>query len=266
MRLRNYVGGVDFSGAKDAGRHIWISEGLFASNGIIIQKLFRLDALTDGIVEMQPALHRLVDYIGNQFESIIGFDFPFGVPEELIREKSWLKFVNAFSHKYPSADTFLSSCRASTNGKELKRKTDIEAKAPWCTYNLRLYRQTWAGLYHVISPLILKGKARAIPMQQPKKGTPIIAEVCPASFLKREQMYVPYKGRGNLLQSARSDILDKLIELRILAPVTDTLRCTIVTDVKGDALDAVLAALATARIKNVKPMNQKDTLEARIYF
>ena len=79
-------------------------------------------------------------------------------------------------------------------------------------------------------------------------------------------MYVPYKGRGNLLQSARSDILDKLIELRILAPVTDTLRCTIVTDVKGDALDAVLAALATARIKHVKPMNQKDTLEARIYF
>ncbi len=79
-------------------------------------------------------------------------------------------------------------------------------------------------------------------------------------------MYVPYKGRGNLLQSARSDILDKLIELRILAPVTDTLRCTIVTDIKGDALDAVLAALATARIKNAKPMDQKDTLEARIYF
>ena len=39
MRLRNYVGGVDFSGAKDAGRHIWISEGLFASNGIIISGL-----------------------------------------------------------------------------------------------------------------------------------------------------------------------------------------------------------------------------------
>ncbi len=266
MSLRDYVCGVDFSGARDAGRHIWISEGLLTPNGVTILKLFRLDSLTGGIVELQPTLDTLVDYIGQKFESIIGFDFPFGIPNALFQEKSWLAFVDAFPHRYPTAEKFLAICRTLANGKELKRTTDIEAKAPWCTYNVRLFRQTWAGLHCVISPLVLQGKARAIPMQLPERGTPIIAEVCPASFLKREQMYGPYKGRGNFLKAARSDILDKLIQLQMLTPVTDTVRRTIIKDAKGDALDAVLAALATARIKTPNPINPIDILEARIYF
>ena len=79
-------------------------------------------------------------------------------------------------------------------------------------------------------------------------------------------MYGPYKGRGNFLKAARSDILDKLIQLQMLTPVTDTVRRTIIKDAKGDALDAVLAALATARIKTPNPINPQDLLEARIYF
>lgn len=266
MPLRNFVGGVDFSGAKDAGKHIWISEGSVSPNGVILQKLYSLDSMTDGVVDLQTSLKALVNHISHESKAIIGLDFPFSLPTELIFQNSWIEFLTQFSDEYVTPEKFLERCRNLSKGKELKRRTDIQAKAPWSTYNLRLFRQTWAGIRLVLAPLILQGRARAIPMQQTKNGLPIIAEVCPASFLKRAQIYFPYKGRGLGPQKARSKLLNSLVNGQFLTPPGSALRRTIINDVKGDALDAVLASLGAARIENPFPVDDIDCQEGRIYF
>jgi hypothetical protein len=114
--------------------------------------------------------------------------------------------------------------------------------------------------------LVEQHNARVIPMQKPLAGKPLIAEICPASTLKAEGMYVPYKGRGDGLRAARADILRSVTRRGLLSPVRGKLRETILDNAGGDALDAVLSAIAAARIDDPKPRNDLDRIECRVYF
>jgi len=266
MSLRPRVAGVDFSGARNAGKHIWIAEGTPAPEGIRIDTLHRADALPSGGPAFDDAMTGLSGHIAGLTESLIGFDFPFSIPAPLIEQSTWSAFVKEFAKKYQAPEEFRDHCRSKTGGRELKRLTDVEAKVPWCAYNLRLYRQTWAGIRHVLAPLVFSGRARVIQIQRPKDGLPVIAEICPASFLKRDGLYFPYKGRGPKLEYARSKILTELARRKHLSPIRGRLRKTIVEDIGGDALDAVLSAICAAGVEDIKPRSRADRLECRVYF
>lgn len=266
MSLRPRVAGVDFSGARDAGKHIWIAEGVPTPDGVRIEVLTRADALPKGGTSFKDAMTGLTDHIAGLTDSIIGFDFPFSIPADLIEQSTWSAFVQDFASRYPTPQDFRNHCRSRTGGKELKRVTDVEAKVPWCAYNLRLYRQTWAGIRHVLAPLVSGRRARIIPIQTPKDDKPIVAEICPASFLKREDLYFPYKGRGPDLQKARSNILTELGKRKCLVPVRGELRRTMVEDIGGDALDAALSAICAAQVSETAPRSRADRLECRVYF
>ena len=266
MSVRPHVAGVDFSGARDAGKHIWIAEGMPTPNGVRIDALTRADALPAGGASFDSAMTGLCDHVAGLTDSIIGFDFPFSIPAELIGQTTWPAFVRDFARRYPTPQDFRDHCRARTGGRELKRITDVEAKVPWCAYNLRLYRQTWAGIRHVLAPVVCGKRARIIPIQTVKDGLPVIAEICPASFLKRENLYFPYKGRGPELQQARSKILTELARRKYLVAVRGKLRRTMVEDIGGDALDATLSAICAAQVTDVVPRSRADRLECRVYF
>ena len=266
MSLRPRVAGVDFSGARDAGRHIWIAKGLSTERGLLIDTLRRADALPTGGVAFADALQGLCDYVATLTDSIVGFDFPFSIPATLIEQTTWVAFVRDFAERYPAPQDFRESCRERTGGKELKRLTDVEARVPWCAYNLRLYRQTWAGIRHVLAPLVLRKQARVVPVQTPKDGLPVIAEICPASFLKRQNLYFPYKGRGPELREARAAILTELARRRLIVPVRGRMRVSMLDDTGGDALDAVLSAVCAAGISDPRPRHTADRLECRVYF
>ena len=266
MTLRPRVAGVDFSGARDAGKHIWVAEGAPTPDGVRIDSLRRADALPCSGAAFDAAMPGLCAHIATLTDSIVGFDFPFSIPAPLIGQSTWSAFVRDFALRYPTPEDFRESCRATTGGKELKRETDIEAKVPWCAYNLRLYRQTWAGIRHVLAPLVSNKRARVIPIQAPKDGLPVVAEICPASFLKREGLYFPYKGRGPALQQARSKVLTELARRKRMTPVRGSLRKTMVRDVGGDALDAALSAICAAGVEDVEPRSAADRLECRVYF
>ena len=266
MSIRPRVAGVDFSGARDAGKHIWIAEGTPTPDGVRVDKLLRADTLPTGGAAFDDAMTGLCDHVSGLKDSIVGFDFPFSIPADLIEQSTWPAFVHDFAARYSTPQAFRDRCRSQTGGKELKRVTDVEAKVPWCAYNLRLYRQTWAGIRHVLAPLIDGNKARVIPIQKPKNDLPVIAEICPASFLKRENLYFPYKGRGPELRQARSKILTQLGKRNYLIPVRGRLRKTMVEDVGGDALDAALSAICAAQVPDVAPRSRADRLECRVYF
>ena len=207
-------------------------------------------------------------FLAGERRAAAGLDFPFSLPSPLIAERRWEEFVRAFPRRYPDAESFRRACRQAAAGRELKRRTDTEARVPFSAYNLRLYRQTHAGIADVLLPLMNSGAASVVPMQAPAPGKILLAETCPASLLKRLGLYVPYKGRESRLRDARSTIIKQIINKRLLNNPQRKIYEEMIEDPGGDALDAVLAAIAASNLPR-SPNVARDPLErieGRVYF
>lgn len=264
------VVGVDFSGARDAGNRIWVATGTARENGVVVETCVRCRDLPGSGADKDRALAALVDFIAGAGGCTVGLDFPFSLPAALVEEPGWEEFVRAFASRYPTADELRRSCMARTGGKELRRRTDREARVPFCVYNMRLYRQTHAGIRDVLAPLIADGTARVLPMQPPDPSRPALAETCPASLLKAIGVYPSYKGRDGPRREARARILSALAERRLLRPPPRALADLLVDDNGGDALDAVIAAVCAARAAReptaARARDALEQIEARVFF
>ena len=103
-------------------------------------------------------------------------------------------------------------------------------------------------------------------MQKSEPGLANLVEVCPASTLKLRGKVPSYKGRSKRHREARQLILDELgAEIR----VPDRLNVVAVEDAEGDALDSIVAALATSRALVDQPdreaLKEDYLLEGRVY-
>jgi hypothetical protein len=115
-------------------------------------------------------------------------------------------------------------------------------------YNLRLYRQTYFGIRDVLHPLVRDHLACVLPMQRMLRGRPWVLEICPASTLKHCGLYLPgYKRGGDAGCAARERILEGLEATGSLDILSSDLRARVLSNRGGDALDSVIAALATFR-------------------
>ncbi len=239
--------GVDFSGdERNAGRFIWIACGRPVGEVLRIEACLPARALPGSGAARETAHRALRNFLEAQPGCAVGMDFPFGLPQALLKSSSWREFVQSFPERYPSPEAFRDSCRLKTGGRELKRRTEVETRTPFAPYNLRLYRQTYFGIRDVLRPLVLKGAASVIPLQHVGHGRLKVLEVCPASTLKRAGRYRPaYKGRSREARSARARILRWLAQRRLAIP--RPVRLGILDEVRGNALDAVLAVDATYR-------------------
>ena len=264
------VVGVDFSGARDAGNAIWIAAGVADGAGVRIESCVPARELPGASAAKEPALAALVNFIAGSGDAVVGLDFPFSLPATMISERRWEDFVTGFRRRYQTAQDFRAACMEMTGGKELKRRTDREARVPFSAYNLRLYRQTYEGIVRVLHPLIRDDRARVLPMQSRRPGKPLLAETCPASLLKREDLYPSYKGPGDDPRSARKRIVSTLVRRGMLQPLPRRLQTIVIENKGGDALDAVIAALCAARAARDPtadvPQDDLERLEARIFF
>ena len=249
--LRRIVYGIDFSGARDAGKKIWIARGIIQEDVLLIIECFKAeDDLCSGRNRDQ-ILRALREFIRKHKDSIFGLDFPFGIPESLVKEESWEKFVLSFQASYTGPEEFRRLCKSLSEGKELKRFTDSEAKTPFSPYNLRLYKQTYFGIRDVLGPLIRETTVCVLPMQKPLPDRAWVLEICPASTLKKQNLDLPYKGRDEMKRTARVKILEGIKKTGLLKIEKSALRSKILEDRGGDALDCVIAAFATFRaLKN----------------
>lgn len=238
--------GVDFSGAKDAGRKIWISEGVAEGDRLTLLNCYPVSAISlNGTKERSACLSALRELILSNKDSVIGMDFPFSLPEKLMFGKDWCSFVSEFQNVYESADEFRRTMQEAGGNTELKRLTDVEVKAPFSIYNLWVYKQTYYGIRDVLHPLVISGSVCALPMQKPEDGKPWLMEICPASTLKSENLYISYKGRTEKEKGNRGFILDEILKNGIDVP--DAIKDKIINNKDGDALDSLVAAYATFR-------------------
>jgi hypothetical protein len=252
-RCPKRVWGVDFSGAKDAGKKIWIARGDVRGGIVEIERCDPARELPGFKTGRDDCLAALCEFVAGEGECVLGFDFPFGLPEKLVKERTWEEFVAAFPTKYADPESFKSACRSAACERELKRLTDKECQSPFSPYNLRLYRQTYYGMRDFLGPIVARELTCVIPMQRPVPGKPWVLEVCPAATLKREGLYVrdgrpvSYKKKTEKHREARRRILEGIERPGVLRIGSQEIREKVLDDSEGDGLDSVIAALAAFR-------------------
>ena len=262
---RRLIFGVDFSGATRAGTKIWIATGLDEGGRLRIKDCRCAETLPGSGRERGRCLPALRRFIASRSEGIFGLDFPFGLPRMLVQDTTWEAFVKAFPGRYGSPQAFREACLIASGGRDLKRTSDGASKAPFSSYNLRLYRQTYYGISDVLLPVVRDRLVCVLPMQQAEPGKPWILEVCPASTLKVKDLYVPYKGREPELAHARFRILREIERRGALHRVSPDIAEAVVTDPEGDALDSVIAALTTFEVlKSGRLFDSAFTVSSRV--
>jgi hypothetical protein len=259
--------GVDFSGAKDAGRKIWIAEGRAAGGATFeIERLFQATELSNGDPAPLVCIPALARYIAKQGAAVIGCDFPFGLPRALAFARTWRSFAIRYRQRYSDPDAFRGRLMTHTGQREFKRQTDRIAGTPFNSYNLRLYRQTWWGIAGLLAPLVESKKISVRPQQRPLTGKPQVIEVCAACTLKSIAFYPSYKGIGEARRASRKEIMRELISRGCLAPPSRSMRRLMIEDKEGDALDAVIGALAAMRADLSAEPDEQEKIEGRVYF
>ena len=262
--------GVDFSGAEAAGDSIWITEAAFDGRRIRVESCQPAALLPGSARHRTQCLAALVDFVGAQRNVAVGCDFPFSLPGSMIEARDWRTFVLDLGDRFGSADDFLEDCRRRGNGRELRRACDRESRVPFAAYNLRIYRQTYYGIRDLLAPLMRERRAVVLPMQRPDGTLPWVIETCPASTLKHGDLYLSYKGRSAAARAARAAILGALVRRKLLAPLEPPVRRLALDNAGGDALDSIIAAVATAHAhlagRFAEGPSAAERMEGRVYF
>ena len=249
--------GVDFSGAKLAGRNIWVARcaPLGGKRRVPRLRLVELDCLErlSGTAERAPALKHLVDMIDASRGALWGMDFPFGFPIEVMdRGCTWpgqLRLLHGWEDDaYDLGLWCLDRAKALGGPMHIRRTTDVESKAPFDCYHYRIIYQAFYGMRDVLGPLSRKRRTCILPFHYSKlsRSAHVVMESCPSSTLKR--LRIPYQ---NYKQPAGGPLTPIRLRTRRtilsgLAPhvhIDDRHRRVIMRNGGGDALDAVIAAV-----------------------
>lgn len=269
-RFRRFIG-VDFSAAADGGRKTWIAVGRADGDGLLLDGAVSAAELPGSGRTPAAFLPALRAWLAGQEAALVGLDFPFALPAALMPDGDWAAFAAGFAARYPDPEAFRGDCRARADGRELKRRCDVEAKTPFCAYNLRLYRQTWWGIAGLLAPLARQSHVGVAPMLRAGSAEVLLAEICPASTLKRVGLYRgAYKGAEPAARERRAAILGAMRDDGV--EIADAVGLRAIGDGGGDALDAILAAYAAWQVAQSDgetlsaPRDTLDALEARVYF
>ncbi len=252
--------GVDFSGSIQAGEKIWASRAHFDGQKLRFDFLQRAADLPGGTSNRDEALGALRSWIAAQKGAACGLDFPFALQKEALGGENYGAWLDGFAARYPDSNALKNS------GFEARRATDIAAKAPFSPLNLRLYRQTYHGIADVLAPLRAAG-ARVLPFDAPAEGALWLLEICPASLLKREKLYLSYKGKSAAQRQNRETIAREMAA-RVPFEWSADLEKAALDDPEGDALDAVLAAICTLNALKAADFaaSEVEKVEGKVYF
>ena len=253
----NTIYGVDFSGAKLAGRNTWVArlerrEGVSRGRRFALADLACVEALC-GTAERSAALAHLVDLISASSGALWAMDFPFGLPIEVLdggmRWPGQIEFLREWGEDaYGVGLECLARAKRLGGPMHIRRLTDVEAKAPFDCYHYRIIYQTVFGMRDVLGPLAAKRGTAILPFQYRRlpSARRVLVEACPSSTLKRlglpHQNYKQPAG-GPLTRKrlrTRRVILDHLCRR---VAVTPRHRRVMMRNGGGDAIDAVLAAV-----------------------
>jgi hypothetical protein len=258
-RTFDSVYGVDFSGAAQAGRNIWIARcEPVDRDRLRLVELHCLEKLA-GTAERDVALAHLVAMIRSSRDALWAIDAPFGMPIEILPNGCvWPEQLQIVSKWKGGAYDFglwcLNRAKKLGGANHIRRATDVEAKTPFDCYHYRIIYQAFHGMRDVLRPLHRTPGTAIAPFDNGSRltrATRVIVEACPSSTLKRLNLpHQNYKQpTGGALTAKRRRTRATILEgLSPLVEIGATLRARIMRNPGGDALDAVIAAVGAAQL------------------
>jgi hypothetical protein len=262
-----HIWGVDFSGARLAGRYIWLARCEVTRGRLRLVELDSLESLC-GTAEREAALAWLVRTIRGSRSALWAIDFPFGLPVEIFPPgASWqdqLEDVARHGGQNGAADAGPNGARADEYGRECVRRAkllggamhlfrvcDRAARTPFDCYHYRIIYQTFHGMRDVLRPLRGTRGTAIGPFDAGYFGAKfsgrgrVVIEACPSSTLKH--LKLPYQ---NYKQPTGGALEPRRLRTRktILAGIGRHIEIgpghlrKIMRNPGGDALDAVIAA------------------------
>jgi hypothetical protein len=252
--------GVDFSGARLAGRNTWVARVVPAGRRrgarCRLAELSCLEKLC-GTAERAPVLDYLVGRIAGSEGALWALDFPFGLPVEVMgpgaRWPDQLAFLRAWDEgAYAAGVECLRRAQALGGPNHIRRLTDREAKAPFDCYHYRIIYQTFHGMRDVLGPLAGTRRTAILPFHYRRlpSARRVLVEACPSSTLKR--LGLPHQNykqpEGGPLSPRRLRTRRAILEgLSPHVTISDGQRRVMMRNGGGDALDAVIAAVGAAQ-------------------
>lgn len=256
------VFGVDFSGARLAGRNTWVAR-LEPSGGRVghapplrLVELASLERLC-GTAERAPALAHLVETIARSEDALWALDFPFALPIEVVDPGSgWagqLDLLHAWGDDaYGLGLECLRRARSLGGPQHIKRLTDLESRAPFDCYHYRIIYQTFHGMRDVLAPLRGRRGTAILPFHYRRlpAARRVLVEACPSSTLKR--LGLPHQNykqpQGGPLTPIRRRTRRALVDrLAGYVALSESQRRVLMRNPGADALDAVVAALGVSQ-------------------
>jgi hypothetical protein len=248
--------GVDFSGAKEAGRNIWLAEAGVAKGRLRLRKLENLEVLA-GVSSRKETLAHLVDRIRASQKTLWAIDFPFALPIELtcMGCDFLTQLQTTLTYKSDAAEFgrwLLGEAKKLGGKNHIRRQTDSEAKTPFDCYHYRIIYQTFHGMRDVLQPLASDATTAILPFQYDRLPTAerVVIEACPSTTLKKlalpHQMY-KQPGGGELTRKRLANRKLIMDGLEALLEVPPELRRVMARNPGGDAIDSALAAVGAWR-------------------
>jgi hypothetical protein len=238
---------VDFSSAPTRRKPITLAQGLRQGQVLRLEGLLNFDTL--------PALG---DFLAQPEPWLGGFDFPFGLPRELVLALDWPQDWSALMRHYfqLSRDeiraTFAAFCNSRpVGGKFAHRACDIPAGS---SSSMKWVNPPVAFMLHAGVPLLLQAGAELPGLQ---RGDPsrVALEAYPGLLARELLGRRSYKSDDRAKQTpdrliARKDLIDALEQgrsrLGLRLKLSHAQRESLVDDASGDRLDAVLCLLQAA--------------------
>lgn len=239
--------GVDFSSSPTRRKPITVALGQRRGQVLLLEGLQALPSLDD----FAALLQRPGPWLG-------GFDFPFGLPRELVQSLGWPAQWPALMAHYAALSRaeiraqFAAFCAARpVGGKFAHRATDIPAGA---SPSMKWVNPPVAYMLHAGLPLLIDAGLH-LPGLHDGDRARVALEGYPG-LLARELLGArSYKSDAKAKQTterlvARKDLIDALEQRRtrlgLRLRLSHAQRDRLVADVSGDSLDAVLCLLQAA--------------------
>ena len=239
--------GCDFSSSPTRRKPIVLALGQLTGGRVVVSRLERLDSLA-----------AFGDWLAQPQAWIGGFDFPFGLPRELVEQLGWpLQWRDCIAHyagltRAEIRSTFAAFCDSRpVGGKFAHRTFDQRAGA---SPSMKWVNPPVAYMLHAGLPLLL---AAGVELPGLHAGDPsrVALEAYPGLLTRELIGNRSYKSDDKGKQTperliARKDLLHALelgaTRLGLRLKLTNAQRDTLIQDASGDSLDAVLCLVQAA--------------------
>jgi hypothetical protein len=230
--------GVDFTSAPRKAKPIAAAEGWFSNSGLRITAIERLEAFH----QFEALLLRPGPWIG-------GFDFPFGLPRELVRDLGWPRdwrqlacFCGGLSRQ--ELRGILDGYRATrpAGRKYAHRRTDLPAGS---SSPMKLVNPPVALMFHEGAPRLAQAGVH-LPGLADGDRSRVALEAYPGLFARRVLGNVPYKNDSKAKQTAARLAARRTLLKEIPIKTSTEIRHQLIDDATGDSIDAVICAVQAA--------------------